>query len=1156
MIVDSIEMENFKSYGDRRLIKIYPGFTVIIGPNGSGKSNIGDGMLFVLGIRSNKTVRVDRLEDFIHKTNPPKKRCYVTLNVISDEGEKYAIKRELISSAGDFKSNYYINGKHSTRSDVSKLIDSFHIYLDAYSFVLQGDINNMVKMSGGERRKLFESIAGIESYKERIESAQSDINGLNDNLNRMDAVIGEIKTVLDTLEVDRENALKFNALHNEVNELRLFLKVKDSQRIKEELEIYKNNIENAENEIKKLKEDNKTLQLEYEKTSAEIKDIQNKLDSIGGSEIISIRKKIEDLNIQIAQVGTRLQTEKENKLNSESRLNTTSDALKFALEQLDKKIKEGKNYESYLKSSERAIEKVNAELNRFREENYENSVHMKKINSRMEEIDTEVASKNQELINNDEINEIEKKFSSYNKELSMQEERNKNEASRVKDLKWKIENLKNNVRDYTGEISNTSNEFIKKREQLNDLISIKNKNDILIREKEKELRGLNYRSFVSPAIKEINSMMETQDGIYGQLKSLIEYEDKYASAVIVAGGGRLNSIVVDNDLIAQECIDILKSKKLGRLTFIPLNKISVPVDRQKATELVRAGNAEALIRDLLKYEPKFEKAMKYAFADTVLMDTLEKARKFMTGVRIVTIDGDVLEPSGAMTGGSMKNDELIAGKIMKMISEAEEQVEILKSEIDVKDRNVKEVSTRLAELTKKRDIDASNLANYQNQIKESQDAIDLSTARIKEIKDEMENAESMRSALEARKKEIQLSLLKLKKEKDSLYKELDKINPENAEIERQLEKELEEARKQAENYRASLASINTEITHFKDKEKELNDKIESLNNDIRKSVENIENNSKLVEELNIQLQESKKREYEIDSQSRELYKKKAELSSNYEKIIGLIRRNDDGINNKQTIISTLDVKIENMVLQLDTLNYEIENSGIEVPDIKLSIGEIKVKIDEDTKKIEELGAVNLRAIEQYDSELRKFNDTKTKYETLLNERNGLIELQNSIIEDEKKVFLDLFDTVNIKFQTIYTRLSEGGEARLEITSREDPLNSEIYIKARPSGTHMIKIDALSGGEKSVAVLALIAAFQAKNPSPIYYLDEVDMFLDGHNAEHVGDLFRENSKTSQVVMVSLKGAVSKFADNIIGVTADKNGNTKIVQKRIKSDDGEE
>ena len=1155
MIVDSIEMENFKSYGNKQLIKVNQGFTVIIGPNGSGKSNIGDSMLFVLGIRSNKTVRVDKLEDFIHKTDPPRKHCYVTLNVIADEGTRYAIKREISYSGGDYKSNYYINDKRSTRTDVLKLIDSFHIYLDAYSFVLQGDINNLVKMTGTERRKLFESIAGIESYKERIESAQQDIDGLNENLNSMDAVLGEIKNVLEILGADRENAIKYNTINKELEELKLYLKVKDRERLNQELSMYNSNISQNKSDISNLELENKELLEKKDKIAQRIQEIQDQLDAIGGKEILQIRQSIENLNIKIAETNTKMVTLKENVTNSESRIRTSRDAYNFNQEQLEKKNREKKNYESYLRSAENTIKKINGELAKFRQENYENSKMAKELNDKIGDIDAQIQVNNNLLINDNDVNTMEKEISSLSRELTLHEEKIKVDSGKIKDFKWKIENLKANIDDYNREINKVNTEFVAIRNKLNDLVNAKNNNDIEIRNKEKELRGLNYRGGMSPAMKEINTMMQIDKRIYGSISKLIEYNEKYTNAISVAGGGRLNSIVVDDDGVAQECIENLKVKRLGRLTFIPLNKISAGTDRQRAVELVNSGEAIDFVRNLVSYDSKFEKAMKYAFGDTVLMDSMEHARKHMTGVRIVTLEGDVFDPSGAMTGGSIKNDELLANRILKTISELEDSSEMLKSEISIMDKKNSDISTRLADLTRKKDISNSNITSYQTQMQDAEVSLKSSEARIKEINIKIADSEERKKNFEFRKNEIKLTIFKLEKEKEAIFKKLKELSPENVEIEKQMEGKLDEAQKSRENYSNNLVQIETEIGHSEEKSKELQEKIQGLEKEISDNKKLIEKYNADLDSMRSELTEDKQRENEIESRSGDLYMEKSKISREQEDIFNSMRKNDDLISNKKTIIASLNAKIENMSFQLETITYEIENSSVQFTDFKLSINEVNAKIAGDSRKIAELGAVNMKAIEQYDREMQRYDNTESKYKTLMNEKNDLIELQNQIIEDEKKKFLELLDTINEQFKKIYARLSEGGEANLEITSRDDPLNAEVYIKVKPMGKQMIKIDALSGGEKSVAVLALILSFQIKNPSPIYYLDEVDMFLDGHNAEHVGELFKENSRTSQVVMVSLKGAVSKFADNLIGVTTDHRGNTKIVQKKVGDNIGE-
>ena len=302
MIIESVEMENFKSYSKRVFVKLKKGFTVIIGPNGSGKSNLGDAMLFVLGAKSNKAIRVDKAADFIHKSEPQIKRCSVTLTILSNEN-RYLLTREVINNGNEVKSNYYINKKRARYNDVFKLIDSFHIYLDSYSFVLQGDINNLIKMSGSERRKLFESMAGIESYKERIENAKNDITGLNENINILSANLSSIKGYLDKLDIDRQNARKYSDLKREIDEMDAYLKMKDKEKLDSEISLYEENIKKLSSEIEQFTEKKQLFDKEKIEKNEEIKEIEEKLDKLGGKEVKEIRESGELLKNTMIAAG-------------------------------------------------------------------------------------------------------------------------------------------------------------------------------------------------------------------------------------------------------------------------------------------------------------------------------------------------------------------------------------------------------------------------------------------------------------------------------------------------------------------------------------------------------------------------------------------------------------------------------------------------------------------------------------------------------------------------------------------------------------------------------------------------------------------------------------------------------------------------------------
>ncbi len=1154
MIIESIEMENFKSYGKKVTVRLKDGFTVIIGPNGSGKSNLGDAMLFVLGAKSNKAIRVDRAADFIHKSDPPLKRCSVTLT-ISEGDKKYTLSREIVNNGNEIKSNYYLNGKRARYLDVLKLIDSFHIYLDSYSFVLQGDINNIIKMSGAERRKLIESMAGIESYKERIENAKNDINGLNENINILDAKISEIKHNLDRLNIDRENARKYSNLKKEIDDMNAYLKLKDLENIEGEINLYKNDVKRLDSELNKLNIRLKELNDNKNKTQENIREIEKKLNDLGGSEVLKLRKEIEETTREIATINAGINTHRENIDSYEMQIKASKDSMEFQKNELQNKLREKKNYESYIKTDENNINKISAELEKFRQENYANSKKLRDLNEKLKSIDDSINSINSEIEEkNALINDIGEKISVKKREISIKEDSYRDLQLKVKDLKWKIEASQDNINEYSKEINLINSRFIDLRNKVSSLSRNKSDNDQKIRELEKQLRGLNYSGGMSPAVKEIHNIMEhgTIPGIYGELKNLIEYDEKYGNAVIVSGGARLRAIVVDDDYAAERCINILKEKKLGRLTFIPLNKIMAPKDHEKSEKLVRDGISIGFIRDFVRYDEKFKMAVMYCFADTLLFDNIENARKHMGGVRIVTLDGEIFEASGSITGGYLKNDEILYNRITKEIASLENENIIIDGELKNANSELGNVSSQLTDLTRKRDVETANLESNKNLLGESEKSLQSYNDSIETLKREIAELTDNLKNIEVDLRELRLKAYKNNREKEEIFKQLKEINPENMEIEKQIESELNRANAEYKSHSDTLITINNDIKHFEQRITELDEKIGNYKKSLEEKSKELQDLKNDLDKKNNALNELRAREYEIDSKSRDLYNKKVELNDALDRILIDIRNTEDGINKKNILITSLNAKIDALIEKSNEIHNEIIDADI--PDFKLTVREIREKIAHNENEIISLGPINQKAIQEYDDEYSKYSENIEKYDTLKRERESLIDMQNKIIEEEKKTFLDLFDGINKNFKEIYYRLT-GGEATLEITSRDDPLNSEIYIKAMPKGKYMIKIDALSGGEKSVAVLALILAFQNEKPSPVYYLDEVDMFLDGYNAEQVGKLFRENSKKAQVIMVSLKKAVSKFATNIIGVTTDGHGNTKIVEKYMEEDDGE-
>ncbi len=1147
MFIESIEIDNFKSYGKKTKIYFKPGFTVIIGPNGSGKSNIGDAILFVLGIRSNKTVRIERLSDLIHKSEKSSKNyCHVELN-INDNGNLYSIRREIKKENGEYKSNYYINNKKSKYTEVSNLIDSFHVYLDSYSFVLQGDINNIITMSGYEKRKLFEALAGIESFKDKIENAKSDIQGVENNMNTVNVLITEISSRLEKLKIEKETAERYYELSDTINSMEKYLKFKEKERLVSELSIFEKNVKDIENKINGLRKNSSENTIELNKTRNDINELDKRINELSGNEINKIRSEISSINVEIGKMDTMIVSEETELKNTEMKLKTAEEALSFSEKNMKKYMDEKNSKLKRINELETNVNKAVKELENFREENLNKSKKVSELNLRLNDIDEKIK------IKNNDINNINEKISNYNnqkaslaKEISIIEEDLKNLKLRENDLKWKINNSKAELNDIESSMKTANKNYAALRnETYNISESIKNNNN-KIKSLERELRNINYRPVVSDALREINNLKEIIKGIYGQVKDLIEYNDDYSNAIMAGAGTRLYNIVVDTDLTAQRCIEILKEKRLGRLTFLPLNKILKPRDHPQALNLINSDGILGFLRDFVSYNGDLENIIYYVFSDTLLADSMETARKHMTGVRIVTLAGEIFEPSGAITGGYLKNDELIYSRITKEISNLENENNLLGEELKVKSDELNKISSALINITKKSTALNENIKNYQSSLSETLSLIKEKESKLNEVKSIINDIEKEIQKLSFNENNIKLELYKLNGEKSNIFNELKKISPEDLEIEKSMQKQLDELKNQYNNARNELSVLINDINHLNDRINDLKSRISSYKEEISSKSNNIKDLNEKRRSMELQLNEKNIILSKLESSFKDIFKQLESKKNYYYDLEKKQKEIDDSINENNIILANMKSRMDGIISRINEINVSIEG---EVKNYNKSVSEIKSLVEKYRSEINALGPINQMAVSEYNETMEKYGENMEKYKKLEKERSELKEIENKLIEEEKMAFMDLFNSINNEFKEIYSRLSDGGEATLELSNPSDPLNSEVFIKARPKGKYMIKIESLSGGEKSLAALSLIMSFQRAKPSPFYYLDEVDMFLDGYNAEHMGLMFKENSKHAQIIMVSLKGAVSKYADHIIGVTTYDKENTEIIEKSL-------
>ena len=1175
MFIKSLELDNFKSFGNKKTIHFEKGFSIISGPNGSGKSNIGDSLLFVLGTRSSKTIRADRLSDLIHKASSSQRQknyCKVTITVDSereglpDELRLTRISRELVKEGEEYKSNYYINDNRAKRYEVEEYLQRMQLFLDSYSFVLQGDINNLVKMTGFERRKLLESIAGIESYNNQIDKAKSDIDGILSNLKTLEALKTELSARVEMLRSQKEDAVHFTTVQAEIQNLRSTILQREVGGLENQIEVYSRKIEELKAEEKKLNERKEQIGQTITSKTIEIRAIEKEKEEISGDALKEVQVKINQCRIDIAEKKMKISDlgeEKEKLISERKSLEEDTETKKPEISQFNSSLV---SLRSDLNKIREEISAKKNELSLLTRQDEDLAGDFYKIKLELEKSDQIIASLNLEIeglkVSSDDLNA---KKSSKTNDLINLENRKADLEFEIRDAKWRIRNNSDTVSDKRKQLESLNKRFYDLRKVISEKSREKDELSRQINENGREyekLLSISSRSHsgTSKASQVINSARSSGEigGIIGTVRDLITFDDNVRSAVEASAGARLNSFVVTDDGVAEQCLNLLKRERAGKLTFLPLNKMASGRPRGKAILVRNSGDSLGYLSESLRYDSVYENVIWYCFQDTLLMKDIAISRKNMGGVRMVTLDGDIFEASGAITGGftEKKNDaanvEEKLSRLNSTINEQNSRLAQLTAELNQLQDEMHEVGIKVAELSKTEGSNSKEFEDLNKAIQVNEPKLIEVSNAIKHMQDEIGGLESSLSEKSSRISALREDLSKETEKREKIYKKIEKVSPETIARKRELETVIEDLLSKETGLNQQISNLVSETRLYEATLKENGKNISKMNERLKaidKLVSALETD---VTNLGYDMSKFRAMEEQLDARNKEFNSRISALNSEIdtmrsssESIMGDIGSNHDNL-------ITLGTKLDNMIVKLNDAKEELEKAQGTPIQTEMSSTEMKNQITLLEKEIEALGPINLRAIDEFDQENSNLEKMGTEIGRLNDERKDLENLMQKLNEQKKIVFNRLFKDINQKMNSIYYILSDGGEAGLEISDISDPLNSEIYIKARPKGTNFSKIEALSGGEKSLTALAFIMAVQRINPSPIYYLDEVDMFLDGSNAERIGRMFRENSYTSQILVVTLKNSVLKYADSIIGVTSFDDENSEVFEKGLRSD----
>lgn len=1168
-------MENFKSFGGKLTIPLMEGYMAVTGPNGSGKSNITDAILFVLGPKSSKAVRAGRLTDLIFDGGKSgSKAKYMKVSLVFDNVDRLMPWNDdvvrltryvkISENGNDYSSYFFVNETKSSLTEFDSLLTKARISADGYNLVQQGDVTRIVQMGNLERRRVLDSISGISSYDADIDKAEGEKAEAVANIERITIVIDELKKQLARLEKDREDARKYIETQGS-------LEMAKAQLVHRQLQIEESKLESIQAQIAKITEDLAKMEARKTEIRTEAKEnedaIISKESEIAariGPDYRKIKDDIETAKVRMATEQDRSERAVEDRDEQETfragfdeSIHDNDIAATSAEQSLaDIKIKLD-DVESRLKAAKDEDKAISEEMSSHGGEHT-------KLQKRLSEVDVEIdAVESEEHEAQVRAAKAETITEECRRGMATSDERVQSATFEIKDSEWNLKQIKEEagpVADTEAmsnrilELRRKESEYEKQEGELRDAISRLDReyNELMVEKKASD--RANSRNSAVSAILGLRDKGE-QPGIHGTIQELAVVEQGYETALAVAAGGKMMAVVVDDDAVAAECITYLKKEKLGRVTFLPLTKMAPGKPRAKA--IMCQKQTEGYATDLIDYDPKYTNAFWFVFQDTLVVRNMDDARALMGGVRLVTRSGELIEASGAMVGGTISQQQL-----PKFGASSQSEMDNIGSKLRAANASMDTLRVQLREIRDQiRAADdemrkaASGGADVRGRIAEI-------TAHISELKKSKQSAvedyEIKKKECDAAEKElaeasvllssVSAKLNNLRDERTKLRDRIKEIAP--ADVQEKIAKirdRVYELTNVVSELKQEKSGLETEIIGLA-KQKE------SLEQQKASVVRKIEEDTRIIEEHEAKLEEAKTTlaalraiETEMESRIEGLKTQKDELVEKRYRLDAERNSLQEKIETKNGVLSSNQAQVAISASNIEQLNAEISQLTVVVEQPIPSEEELRRTIRSCENIIARIGNVNLRAIDDYDERKQRFDSLTADVSKLEQQIKELTELTDSLSAQKKGLFMKSYNAVDENFKAIYAQLSGGGEAYMGLEDEDDPFNGGLQINAKPKNGKMLRLEALSGGEKTLTALSFIFAIQEYQPSPFYVLDEVDMFLDAVNAELVARRVKESSAKAQFIQVSLRKVTLALADHLIGVTRPPNGISKVIMQ---------
>lgn len=1150
-----LELKGFKSFAERTTIPFGEDFNCILGPNGSGKSNILDSICFVLGRMSAKSMRAEKTANLIYnggKNGKPAKQGEVHIyfdnsgGVFNTGGDELKVSR-IVKKSGS--STYRMNGEDTTRSHILETLRKAQITPDGYNIILQGDVTRLVEMSDNERREIIEEIAGIHVYEEKREKALRELDRVEDKLEEATLILRERETRLDELRDDKEKAQEFQDLKNKLRRNKATLLQDKLAGLEEKVEAADKKIETHKQNLEEKQGLIDDLRQEITERKEKIEAINDEVEEKGEDEQVEIHKEIEGLKVEIAKKKQRVDDLEEEKETIKHELEEFEEERSNFDSKTNTLLEKKRSLQSKKENVEDDLEEVKAELERFKEEHRVGNAA--EIDEEIEDVDQEIEEQQQR------VDELREKQQTLLREKDKKETLLETVEERIRKIQEaKEENQKdlNKLQQYKKEYKQTSVDLSKALAEDSDLSSQQSnvrKKLHSTKEKHAKLQAktarIRERLGGSRAIQGILDKGYT--GVHGILSELGSVDKKYAKALQVAAGSRAKSIVTESADVASKCIQYLKKNKLGYANFIPLDKIKASTIKPSLRNMSMRG-VIGLAIDLVDYDPKYDKAFRYALGNTLVVENIRVAKKVGIGkVRMITVDGDKVDRSGAMQGGHRRSKKALGftqrenAQKLEALKNKIKDLKTTEQQLDQRRTDLEEKIQRLR--THKSELEGEVIKLEKSLRIDAEDA-DESFDKKDELEEQIAEQEDKVFTVQNQIKQENKELAKLKQKKQRLRDQLSQMRSS------EINAELSSYQSQIEEYKEQLQLVKNDLHRVKvEEENVLGPKLKEMDSKIAEKKERLEairdrkqGLEEDIEEMQDQLETREEKQEAFYEEFKELFSKRKRLSKEVSDRESRIVNLNSEIKQEEQKQSAQKMNRAKYMAKLQSVEDEYEDyEGVPVfreKDLKV----VKEEIDSAEEMMDDLGAVNMKALEIYDAVKERYESLKDKQKRLQEERESVLVMINEVDTKKTDLFLNTFKVVNHNFQQIFKTLSSKGEATLELEDEDDPLSGGMTMKVRLSGNKYMDIRSLSGGEKTMTALAFIFAVQEHEPHAFYVLDEVDAALDQKNSDRLADLVKQYTDRSQYIMISHNDGVIQEADNLYGISMNDEGVSKV------------